>query len=281
MIRNRVVGWLGTALLLCLTGCAGFGGGAATTAAAPQSETYETVRINYRADSARLAALAVPRSGAQLAGYDAGPPPCSLGTLEIRYPHPRLGADWALVLATYEGGPETPTTALESTSLIKRMWSGAKEELPGLKGTHWSHEKWALDIPKWQLDRVVAQVRESGFFRTGHVAAPDIFLAAQVDGLGSRKNWKSFGELDSLLLRAREQGQLVAQTLPPGSQPAAAAIAQTAPPPAAASGYFDSLARSPGTPPAGYPASDGWAVGSAGDAAVAAPPRVMRLPEVR
>lgn len=281
MIRNRVVGWLGTALLLSLTGCAGFGGGEVTTTAAPQGETYEKVRINYRADSARLAALALPRSGAQLASYDAGLPPCSLGTLEVRYPHPRLGAEWALVVATFEAGPETPGSALESTSLIKRMWSGAKDELPGLKGTHWSHEKWALDIPKWQLDRIVGQVRESGFFHARKVVSPEIFLAAQVDGLGSRKNWQSFVELDALLLRAREQGQLLAQTLPPGSPPSASAVAQTAPASAQATappGAYESLARRQAAP-AGYQ-YDEWTAGPAGNA-VAPPPQMMRLPEVQ
>lgn len=266
-------------LLVCLTGCASMGGGGRTTAAAPTvGEPFETVRISYRADSARLTTLATPHGGQPVGYTDGGIPPGTLGTLEVRYPHPRHGPEWAQVVATYEAGPDTPATALESTSIIKRMWGKTKDELPGLKGSYWTHERRTLDVPKWQLDRIVTQVRGSGFFRAAHVPSPEIFMAAQVDGMGSRKNWDSFPELDALLLRARVEGQLVSQTLPPGSpsQPAASA-APSAPQVAGGSGYFDALARPAGAASAG----DGWAVGNAGDAAAAADSRVVRLPDVR
>ena len=181
---------------------------------------YNRVELNYRAETSRINVLAAAAHGdARLVSYQTAAPSYlpdgALATVRIRYPHPdKSKPGFAAIRVDLEGSPDGKVTAVEETSLWKRWWQSTREEMPGLKGAGWVHETWTVDLPRDELDRLVAGLRRDDFFGERSASAPSSHLLAEVDGLSRRKDWNQLPELDAVLLRVRGEGKLTTSTGP-------------------------------------------------------------------
>ena len=194
------------ATLLCLTslaaGCATIGqrdGGAP-----PKLVAYEEARVIYRSDSDRMN-LASPASHSFAGGQGQLGllPNFAVATLELRYPHPNGTPDQAQGRLVVDQGVQD--SALQSTGLLECL--GIEDSAGDSRVPSAQRQVTTLDIPKWQMDRIVAELRSSNFFERSRVLSPDVFIAANVDGRKNGKNFKAIPELDTLILAARQQGR--------------------------------------------------------------------------
>ena len=90
-----------------------------------------------------------------------------------------------------------------------------------------------MDVPKRELDAIVAKLRRENFYERSQVLGANTFLATDINGVKFGKEYRPVDELDALILRVRRQGQLVPGTPPAGdTRPSSgAAIRAAASPP--------------------------------------------------
>jgi hypothetical protein len=177
----------------------------------PEAEPQRKVTLTYRTESDRLNLLARGRSdGPQLASYHephAAPvPEFTQSTLRIEYPHPHGREGHALATAVFEASPD------DAPSGISALWSkvtGSSDDEEPESGNAWFRETWTLDVPRWQLDRVLGELEKSGFFRRSKTLGAKVEVSTQIDGVRFSKPFTSVAELDSLILSIRSRGRLV------------------------------------------------------------------------
>jgi hypothetical protein len=63
-----------------------------------------------------------------------------------------------------------------------------------------------LDVPKYQVDGVVAKLQKENFFRRSKILGSSTYLGVSLDGKGFGKNYRNVDELDALIVRVRRQG---------------------------------------------------------------------------
>ena len=152
--------------LVALTGCSTFS--SRQTASLAPDTSFKKLRATYRADSEHIkAACAAPARAGKLVSFQepvAPLPDDTISTLEIFYPHPDRKPGLALVQVKIEARSQTESPAAPSKSAFKRFWNRTRDELPGLKGSGWTQEIWAMDLPHDELERQLAALRADGYF---------------------------------------------------------------------------------------------------------------------
>lgn len=273
---------LATILLLSCVGCNSLGG--RPTQVVSADALYQRATVTYRLDSQRLSPQRSPApGGAQPVSYEQAAPSSAtqrmLTTISITFPHPDNKPGLALVEVVMEA-PDAEASQGRSTRWLRKAGRLIDSSLPGV---HWGEgvkEAWAMDIPQRELDELVKQLADQGYF-TGNFehARPGVELSTQLNGKQFRKQWTRVASLDALLARVQTDGKLVSATRIPrpeetfgGTPDSVAAYRQLI--------YQDQQSAAPVVPPqlaAAPPPSQ-----STAPAAVPASfaPRIERLPPV-
>jgi len=164
------------------------------------------VAILYRTESDRLNVAGGSTSGMRQVTYQGQPqsllPPVSLSTLKVMYPHPEGRPDHARAFVAFS--PIGDDSATEPSVWTKLTGFGSETEKPAQP-----FEVRALDVPKYQIDGIVAKLQKANFFRRSKVLNSKTYLGVSLDDKGFGKNYRNVDELDALILRVRQQGWLV------------------------------------------------------------------------
>lgn len=177
---------------------------------------YRSALVSYQVDAGGVS----PSNAAGRQVSFQAPPPESQAParrLSIQYPHPRGLAGLALAEVVIESA--APEPAAGGTSAWRRWIAAAdraaRNTLPGVQWADGVEEAWALDIPRSDLDRVLARLAEAGYFHGRPGAGDEVELSATLDGASLNKRWGRVGELEALMERVRQEGQLVSYTRAP------------------------------------------------------------------
>jgi len=237
-VPHRVASLVVALTAACAIGCA------AMSPETVQIETtrarFETARLSYRLDVSRLNGPS-PGVGTanQRVSYDesaATPLPAgSTGTLSIEYPHPSGRTGFARVELVVEsrqgkrgGSPdgEAPGTWSRWMSTVGDV---ARDHLPGVAWDEGTQEAWTMDVTRGDLEALIAELGQGGFFTPAVAGDPAAEIEARIDGAEVRKPWHRTTELDALIRRVRTQGQLASHVRPPGERRGALAVASQTP----------------------------------------------------
>ncbi|HEX5444969.1 MAG TPA: hypothetical protein VFW87_14120 [Pirellulales bacterium] len=196
---------------------------------------YSKVNLNYRVDTGQLSEpLMVSRiAGRRIRQQQIPSSPYanhSVSRLTIEYPHPEGKQGYALAEVVIE--TRAPRPANQRRKPVWRQWTegfadAARELVPGLPMSDTVYEAWSMDLPRVDLDRAIGGLSQGGFFVSPPRPAVGVELATRIDGYQSIKRWTHVPELDTLVERVRQEGQLVSYTHPiDRSQPATAIAGQ-------------------------------------------------------
>jgi len=215
---RQTLGWW----VLALGGCATISTPA--TQISTSRARFETASITYRTDPVAAPVAPAPAaSGVQLASFvQPVPKPAtakSLTTLlQIQYPHPAGRAGLARVELIL--GTATPQPASGWSAQLRRA---LRDTMPGIGNAEGIAEAWALDVPAGEIDRILAQLEEQGYFTAGaDEPATGAALTAKIDGNAFQRPWHRCEALEALSQRVRREGMLVShpQPLEPAAAPA-------------------------------------------------------------
>lgn len=222
--------WIAAALVPVAAGCGSLGGD--RTAASPLAADAQTVapakdtapnqvQLCYQLDAGALGIpMALSSVAARQVSYrEVTTAPWAgnaVGMLTAQYPHPAQRPGMALVSVVIRYRESSTTTGGALRQMWRELWT---ENSPSI-GRSEMHEAWVLDIPRAELDGLVARLREGGFFDQPAAGQDAIELTATIDGHEVTKTWHQVPELDALMHRARLAGQLISLqgvALPPGA----------------------------------------------------------------
>jgi hypothetical protein len=210
--RRQLLANVAVLLSLALAG----GGGCSTVSGwVGKSEgpggLYDKVSLTYRTPTKQVNALAASRlaagqPGTQLASYQAPAAPVVpdnvAGILEITYPHPSDKPGYALVQVTVSNGNDIE--GAKPLSPWEKFLGVRSDDEPLLTGKQTTYN---VDIPRAELDQLMATLREAGYFTATHAEGPTTRLTTRLDGLRVNKNWTQVPQLDDLFIRAYHQGR--------------------------------------------------------------------------
>ena len=209
--------WRGALVLAAVVsaGCSSLGG--RTPVSRSASAPYETAKLAYRTGSDRLNLLtAAEPPGGQLVSYQqtglSPVPEFTESTLQIAYPHPGGRAGYALVTVVFDAQPDGASSGFGPASIWKKITGSSSDEGQPADQRFLFRETWTMDIPRWQLDRILAKLREQNYFRKAKVTSANALLATEIDGARFGKDVKELPELDSIIVRIRSQGRLVGRS---------------------------------------------------------------------
>ena len=131
------------------------------------------LQIVYRTKTDRL----------NLAGADL--PPCSMATLQIQVPHPHYKADAGFAQLTVL--PTSVDADLSPGNLVSR-------QVP-------TPDRWAGDIPLWQLEAIVQQLEEANFFRRAKILGAETYLSVSAASGKLGRPYREVPELDAMMVR--------------------------------------------------------------------------------
>lgn len=202
-------------LLLVLAGSVALSGCAAikrqTGRIGNKPLSVNDLRLTYRTETDRL--NVVQSSNQVLLATHQAPatnvlPACSIGIVNITYPHPKGSKEVAQVRVVFRA------SGAETAVLNRSIWTkifNTKEGMDIGKAGDDVLEVWAMDIPKWHLERLVGRLKKTQFFRKQVTTLnPETFLAIDLEGEAAvGKNYRSVDELDALVMRIRREGRLV------------------------------------------------------------------------
>ena len=172
------------------------------------------MRLSYRIDAGEMGApLAVSCVQAQQVAYqevEASPiSERSIGVLDIQYPHPagRPGKALVGVVIQRQHGPERGMPP----AIIQRVrgWFRWPDENTIIGSQRDLHEAWVMDVPKSELDQVVAELQTAGFYDSSERRRSHVRVTSRIGTSFVSKDWASISALDGLMHRVRSQGQLV------------------------------------------------------------------------
>jgi hypothetical protein len=187
-------------LPLTLTGCAIRTGNLPETA--PSVESLESVAVRYRTDSDRLNLRALRLSnGAELASFSVNSPltGVTISTLELRYPHPTGRTDVAEARLLIQH-------LVDDSGIASQLSRLAGQSRDPAEAASQPIEVWTADIPKWQLDGVVAKLEKARFFERAKVLGAKSHLTVRRNGTAFGKEYRAVDELDALILFVHQQG---------------------------------------------------------------------------
>ncbi|HEY2880777.1 MAG TPA: hypothetical protein VGJ15_00035 [Pirellulales bacterium] len=189
--------------------------------------TPDPIEISYRLDAARLnIPVAVTRVEGQLVSYDdvAGSlqPNRTVGSLHVVYPHPQAQSGFARVELRIDADPTPSIVQLQDRTSESLPWFRRLSQ-PAKPTDDAEHEIWQLDVPRSQLDSLLGTLAQPGHVATvkrGQTAGAA--LTTQVNGHQYQANCQPLPELDALMRRVRNEGQLVEYRRPMSAQAKAA-----------------------------------------------------------
>lgn len=179
---------------------------------------YEKVTINYRIDTRQYSgAVGAQRDNTQSGLSSSGNAVPSVARLNIQYPHPEGKAGFGLAEVIIES--PKPSQAPETKPIVSRWLTAfgevARDVLPGVRLSEGVDEAWAMDLPRGEIDRILSAMSQHGYFaRNSRPPQPGIDLAARVDRFQTARPWRREPELDVVLERVRQEGQLVSYIRP-------------------------------------------------------------------
>lgn len=197
------------------------------------SGMYQTVTLNYRVDTGQLSepvtvARIADRQVRQQQLPSSPYPDRSIAQLTVRFPHPsgKQGVAQAeVVIETRQPPPVGQVKKATWEEWADEVTQTARDLVPGFRGSDAVYEVWAMDIPRGELDLAIAGMTQSGYFIGPPRPTLGVDLAAKVDNFQARKRWAHVPELDMLLDRVRQNGQLVSYQHPLDSSDPMPAVA--------------------------------------------------------
>jgi len=169
------------------------------------SKQHERVSLVYRTESDRLnvgSGLA-----AETVAYQSPAgmvlPGVTVSTLKILHPHPYGVPGHALAKLTFRPTGDQGALASGWNPFAGRTGSELEPPGPGQQG----FETWALDVPLWQVENIVAKLKADNYFSRSKSLQSSAFLGVKLDDVGFGKNYAAVPELDAMLLRVRMQGR--------------------------------------------------------------------------
>lgn len=195
------------------------------------ARAYDKAKLEYKIDAGKLnVPIELARIEGQAVSYDhLGTMPLpdqAVGTLTLEYPHPDKHVGFVKArLEIRSSNPESLQAANDSKRWWN-VWSKSKRQA-ATDDPQAVVEVWEVDIPRTELDGVLAQLNRQGYFDKEVSGSGGVELDVKVGPRESTKRWQQVAELDALMLRARGQGRLVAYQRPhaPPSAPPSAVLA--------------------------------------------------------
>ncbi len=182
------------------------------------TEDASRVDIVYRLDASRLnLPVAVARVEGQLVSYEevAGTlsPDRTIGRLRIVYPCAEAPADFARAEVQIDAAPLPKISQLDNPTTIRSTWlrrfPSSRKSSPDA-----SHETWILDLPKAELDELMAVLASPGRVRSNDRHAAGADLTTTFNGHQYCSACQPVPELDALMRCIRDHGQLVSYSHP-------------------------------------------------------------------
>lgn len=211
---------------LILSGCAGPRGSQVRRDAA--AALYDRATLQYELDASELnLPLALTQVEGQLVSYESIPshpiPGTTRGKLTVSYPHPngQPGLALARVDITSDIAGDTASVAPPPSGLgqaVRKLGRSARDTITG-DDSGAIAESWELTISKAELDAVVIGLNKSGYFNDLEPGGTGATISAKLDGGRLEQRWEPVPELDALMRRVRNDGQLVAYRRPPAFRP--------------------------------------------------------------
>lgn len=213
----RSLRWCATVLWLgcSLVGCQLPARLSARNAANPQ---YERANIVYELDGAqRPLPLTDPevKAAAFLAEDEvsAAAPEWAGATLSLQYPHPDGVTDTARATLRLSAEPlrNSPSALAQATRWLGWNRSGEPSHSPvaaDSKQPVRDDEIWVLDLPKQQLDLLLTDLQQSGFFQAQTRSQAGTKLDVQLNGGRVQKEWSAEPRLDHFMSRVYKEGRL-------------------------------------------------------------------------
>ena len=183
------------------------------------TEQATQVDISYRLDAGKLdIPVAVSRVEGQFVSYDevAGSlhSERTVGSMHITYPCPDAPADCARVEVQIDAAPLPKIAQLDPAPTESNLWYRRLSH-PRSAKTDTSHETWALDLPKAELDQLMGVLATPGHVTKNGTAKPGgATLTTDFNGHRYRAVCPPVAELDALMRKVRDHGQLVAYSRP-------------------------------------------------------------------
>lgn len=233
---------------------------------------YQMAKLTYRIDAGKLSE---PVNVANITGkqvsYEQKPSgpyaDTSVARLAIEYPHPGGKPGYALAEVIIAARKPPATTQAAKKSTWRRLADDMHEMLtqnglPGVKMADGIYEAWSLDLPRADLDGVIGQLSQAGYFHLAGNPTPGVNVSCKIDGQQCDKQWGHVSALDELVERVRHEGQLLSYTRPLDDEPLKPAGAQ----PVRFAATWPPAGATPGVPgPQGVYAPRGdWVASQAG-----------------
>jgi hypothetical protein len=188
-----------------------------TKSGAPQ---YQRASIVYRLDG-ELRPLPLADSEIKPISFDdaVSAPPLtskptsdwSAATLSVQFPHPDGTPELARATLRLSAAP-LATSGLAISQASRWLGKGRAIEPSVLGDLHKSPQRddeiWILDLPKQELDLLVADLKKSGFFQAQTRNETGTNLDVQLDSSRMNKEWSAEPRLDQFISRVYVEGRL-------------------------------------------------------------------------
>ena len=200
-------------LLVAVSGCAFFP--YKVDVSKTGTPRYDVLEVKYELESGEgaLSSKAFrPDEGVNVAGYSGWPSPkkqnYSAANLQIEFPHPDRNRKFARVTLRLAG--ESNVTTKKRRGLVSRMSSG-------IKRISWRDDETknrskaaqvvrSLDLPKAELDLLLFDLADSGFFDGQQRRAGGSQLSIRINRGQTAHPWGSEPRLDDLIVRVYREG---------------------------------------------------------------------------
>lgn len=140
-------------------------------------------------------------------------PEWAAATLTLQYPHPEGDADTARATLRLSAEPprNSPSALAKATRWLGLSKAGESaeghEDAAPVQPTR-DDEIWVLDIPKQQLDLLVTDLQQNGFFQAQTRSQSGTKLDVQINWGRVQKEWSSEPRLDHFMSRVYREGRL-------------------------------------------------------------------------
>ncbi|WP_339747276.1 hypothetical protein [uncultured Rubinisphaera sp.] len=174
--------------------------------------------LTHRVEQSSLETTEDSQSNAQSVSFADGK--WSKAKIQILYPHPDGSLDKGLArLAVTRFCPSLMDTDAQHTTARERLTNfislaGGEEETGSIvQSNHNSRsaeEIWELDIPKEELDILIAELKHRGFFENQERPRGEATMNVVLDNTQVTKRWTNEPRLENLMLQVYNEGTLSA-----------------------------------------------------------------------
>lgn len=188
------------------------------TAANSSSPQYDRANIVYELDGAQRP---LPLTDSEIKPVSfAGPsemltpaPEWAGATLSLQYPHPEGLTDTARATLRLSAEPRRDSLSTFAQASRWLGWSRGNEPSSASEPSATTQplrddEIWVLDIPRQQLDLLLTDLQQNGFFQAQTRAQSGTKLDVQLNWGRVQKEWSSEPRLDHFMSRVYREGRL-------------------------------------------------------------------------